>query len=450
MQRKTITISILLAMIFMLFARCQNKNERPSAATRSVETANDFDNGDNESIYERFEGLAEHLDNYFGDADRPEMKEVGGVVYSKDLSTLIYCPPSREGGLEMPESVTTIANFAFEGSSISSITLSPRLKEIGDRAFTYCPNLQTINLPKRVDYDFLLDHFFNNFLRQIQYIHVHPGNKELSDINGVLFNKDQTTLLLYPNGRSDDYRVPSSVKTIGRSAFQNSLVASVVLPQGLTTIQDNAFADSPISSIVLPSSVEEIGVGAFNTCYSLTSITLPQRYVYDENTSGQFVYSAIEAIYVDNNNPYLTSMDGVLFTKDGETLVCYPSRLTDPYTVPDGVKRVDSFAFFNAQSPSVVLAESVEYAGDYCFFESAIESITLPEGELHMGKEVLGVCEYLQTIRIKSVTPPTAVDQETGISEERKEDITLYIPAGAKTVHQNDKAWGGFESYVEE
>ncbi len=88
--------------------------------------------------------------------------------------------------------------------------------------------------------------------------------------------------------------------------------------------------------------------------------------------------------------------------------------------------------------------------GDYCFFESAIESITLPEGELHMGKEVLGVCEYLQTIRIKSVTPPTVVDQDTGISDERKQDITLYIPAGAMTVYQNDKAWGGFESYIEE
>ena len=146
----------------------------------------------------------------------------------------------------IPNSVTSILDDAFgEYCGIKEINIPANVEFIGDTAFWYCYNLEAIN--------------------------VDPENKFYSsDEHGVLFNKDKTKLMLYPNGKPETkYVVPESVKNICTYAFCCQLyIEEVVLPDNLEIIEEMSFACSPsLLSVRIPASVKLIDSTAF--CYSM-------------------------------------------------------------------------------------------------------------------------------------------------------------------------------------
>ncbi|MCH5174274.1 MAG: leucine-rich repeat protein [Prevotellaceae bacterium] len=83
------------------------------------------------------------------DADNPNFTVADGVIYSKDGSTLILCPPGKEGEFVVPSTVTIIAPYAFSScKKITSIVLPDGFQEIPDGAFYKCWGLEKINLPE--------------------------------------------------------------------------------------------------------------------------------------------------------------------------------------------------------------------------------------------------------------------------------------------------------------
>ena len=75
-------------------------------------------------------------------------------------------------------------------------------------------------------------------------INVDVANEYFSSVNGVLFNKNQDTLICYPAGLSGQYEVPDNVKKIGRNAFEGCYyLTSVTIPNSVTEIEQNAFYD---------------------------------------------------------------------------------------------------------------------------------------------------------------------------------------------------------------
>jgi len=106
-------------------------------------------------------------------------------------------------------------------------------------------------------------------------ITVDAGNANYIDVDGVLFNKDKTTLVQYPAGHYETvYTIPGSVTSIGYYAFYEcTKLTSVTIPSGVTSIGWDAFYKcSWLTSITIPSSVTSIGWSAFAYC-SLTSVT---------------------------------------------------------------------------------------------------------------------------------------------------------------------------------
>ena len=94
---------------------------------------------------------------------------------------------------------------------------------------------------------------------------------------GVLFNKDKTTLLQYPAGKTETtYAVPASVTSIAKYAFAGSnALTEVTLPEGLTDIAEYAFAwCRNLTKISLPESLDNIGKLAFVECSALTELTV--------------------------------------------------------------------------------------------------------------------------------------------------------------------------------
>ena len=107
-------------------------------------------------------------------------------------------------------------------------------------------------------------------------IKVSANNQNYSTDGKILYNKDKTTLLMYPSA-TGDVTIPNGVITIDQYAFSGcSGLTSVTIPDSVTTIEYNAFYDCQnLESVTLGKNVRTIGGSAFEYCYKLASIEIP-------------------------------------------------------------------------------------------------------------------------------------------------------------------------------
>jgi len=133
-------------------------------------------------------------------------------------------------------------------SSLESVTLGKSVTSIGMGAFASCSSLTKIVVWKE--------------------------NPRYSSLDGVLFNKGQTTLIQCPGRKSGTYIVPDGVTEIGMGAFLKcSNLTSVIIPDSVTEIGMGAFGGcSSLTSVIIPDSITEIGLGAFYKCVKLTDV----------------------------------------------------------------------------------------------------------------------------------------------------------------------------------
>ena len=158
-------------------------------------------------------------------------------------------------------------------SSIKSIVIENGVTSIGNNAFQGCYRLTSIDIPASVTS--IGDDAFQGCSVLGSIIVAAENANYSSDENGVLFNKDKTALIRYPQGKAvAPYTIPASVTTIGKSAFLDSKLTSVDIPAIVTSIGASAFKYcSGLASISIPASVKSIGDNAFYGCSGLTSIT---------------------------------------------------------------------------------------------------------------------------------------------------------------------------------
>lgn len=113
----------------------------------------------------------------------------------------------------------------------------------------------------------------------VESIEVEEGNPAICSVDGVLFNKDTTTLIGYPAGATRElYTVPTSVKTAGDGAFFNSkYLKKIVLPDNIETLGYSLFASSKsLEEVTLPSSIKELSIYLFKDCTKLKSVVIPE------------------------------------------------------------------------------------------------------------------------------------------------------------------------------
>ncbi|SFW27387.1 leucine-rich repeat protein [Ruminococcus flavefaciens] len=144
----------------------------------------------------------------------------------------------------------------------------------------------------------------------------------------------------------------------------------------------------------------------FVTLANADKINIPataERYVHQVDSAEDNV-----AYYnVDKDNPYLTSVDGIIYSKDMTKLIKVPSRYAGKkIVVPDGVKVIDSFAFYSLDNvESIELPDSVEIIGKKSFASSKITSINLPE-----NLDVIGDYAFIGCTGIKDISIPDSVN----------------------------------------
>ncbi len=184
-------------------------------------------------------GYCFSLTNIMVDPLNSAFSSVDGVVFNQSQTTLVEYPGGKVGGYTIPNSVTSIGDGAFSGSSLTSvtipngvtslgagafsgcfsltnITLGTGVTSIGDYAFEGCSGLTNVTIPNSVtsigDYTFY-------FCTSLTNILVDPLNSAFSSVDGVLFNHNQTTLVEYPGGKFGGYTIPNSVTKIEAGAF---------------------------------------------------------------------------------------------------------------------------------------------------------------------------------------------------------------------------------------
>lgn len=158
---------------------------------------------------------------------------------------------------------------------LDGVVIPDGVEEIEDLAFFDCESLQQINIPAattEVEY-----HAFNRCY-SLKRFNVAEDNPVLCDIYGILFDKDQQILQLYPVAREDsEYTLPETCVALQSNAFwQANNLKRVVMDEAMTIVGNGAFDDCQnLEEVVFSDNVTSIGVEAFFGCKKLTHVDLP-------------------------------------------------------------------------------------------------------------------------------------------------------------------------------
>jgi len=218
--------------------------------------------------------------------------------------------------------------------------------------------------------------------------------------------------------------IPESVTVIDNSAFHScSNLTSVTLPSALKIIEWSTFEGcSKLATVIIPESVTEIKRSAFKGCENLSYISIPSSVAGIEGDAFANC-NHFMAFSVNKDNPYFSTINGVLYNKDQTSLVCYPAGKLDKYfSVPNGVSAIEHHAFGTCNHlTSVIIPNSVTGIGDWAFSE----------------------CRNLTSIQMNCNNPPNL--GEGAFSGVKKENFVVYVPNHIdKKLYASAKGWNQF------
>jgi len=410
--------------------------------------------------------------------------------YLQDIKTVV-----------IEEGITSVTYNAFEDATqLSSVFLSSTIEDIRRGAFKNCLSLTQIELPtalREIDDDafegsgLVRLHLPENFVvyddfaaftgcSYLQEITVSDNNSNLTAMDGVLFNKDMTKLLCYPIGKAaDSYTVPGSVRIIGKHAFQDSSLQNIDLPDNLQEIHYGAFSGcEQLKDLVIPASVVLIKSHAFSLS-GLTSITIPAVTELERREGISLSYEVgdifwacqdLENIYVDEDSILYSSRDGVLYSKDGTELLCYPAGKTaSEFIIPNHVTHIANGSIDSCDSlERLIFGENVVYCGGFgtnyhlyeiqlndglksissmsCLSDNLKEPLYIPASITSIG----GQFAAYDDVSVYFHGDAPEVDERFKDSgSELTEDVTLYYIEGKsgwttpKWNGYNTKTWSG-------
>lgn len=177
---------------------------------------------------------------------------------------------------------------------------------------------------------------------------------------------------------------------IGHYAFDYDIhIERVVIPDTVRWIGINAFVDcTSLREVVLPQGLEALYTQAFGGCKSLARIEIPGN--VHTIISNPFSGCPIAAFVVAPENRHFKAVDGVIFTKDGTSLIAYPKAKGAYYEIPAGTVTIADGAFRYADLMGVVIPDTVTGLGAQAFHGEKFTSLTIPASVSRFDGSALG------------------------------------------------------------
>lgn len=299
--------------------------------------------------------------------------DVDKTTYDEYLELLCYPSAKSEKSYTVDDKVTAIAGNAFSNCFyLEKINLGNGVRKLGVAAFKNCMSIQSITIPKNVQ---KIGYNVAYCCDKLAAYHVDEQNENYCDIDGVLYTKDKSKLVIYPKGKKltdqiytvdpackeiegmafDDaaglkeIKLPDGLTTIGRCAFLVcEQLEKLQIPETVTTIKERFLSGSNVKELIIPASVKNMGKsktqynngadGALDYIENLRYLYLcgdvPEDFVENERLKGtgysnglgdqRILTVMINEAYWDNYQVYRESFDkddGITFEKwDGKTI----------------------------------------------------------------------------------------------------------------------------------
>ena len=212
------------------------------------------------------------------------------------ISGYAFASCSSLKSINFPESLTSINQYSFAYSGLTSVLITKNVKKISESCFGNCYSLSLLEFEPGS----LLESFgghvvvfskistltFPRYCKtisgtnfdgctQLISLNVDTENENMVSINNVIFSIDMTSLLANPPGKTGDYTIPEGVKTLAGASFGYSRLTSLNFNNDLESIESWCFNHAQLSTFNLPLSLKTIEGSAFQSCSKLKKITIP-------------------------------------------------------------------------------------------------------------------------------------------------------------------------------
>lgn len=341
----------------------------------------------------------------------------------------------------------------------TTFTVPSGVYGVSTNGFQLAKNLTTINLPASIQ-DLPTSAEANGFTsaKKLTAIKVDPANTNFKDEDGVVLTQDGKTLVAYPFARHG----------VVDPAYNGPLVTMhpgevYTIPASVETISKGAFAQVSEITAVKLNNVKKISAGAFYSVRNLRNVELGASVetIEDGAITGSPDFTRFA---VDSNNPnYTADAEGIIYTKNKEELVLYPSGRAGEYSTLPTTKKIRKRAFYYAQKVTKVnfnsaledidndafqvttalneitfaAPSSLKRIGTWVFYMSGLTKLELPASLKEIGSNAFKDNKNLKTVTVADNSQLESIDTYAFTGNSNLESFTFEGSTALKTIRGN-------------